>query len=143
MNISISLKRISALALAIALFLPLIKLKVEKMPYMDFSAYNFAVQTSPGIKGEWMGTMIMTLIYDFAFLWPLALVVVSKAWPALRRKRAVLMAELALSASSGFILTVFFFNGHELRYGLYIAAAAVTAYFIAVAYKLAAWTRRT
>ena len=137
--VAIAAKRLAAIALLAALFLPLSRCTLEEHDPQTKATKQTVSVTYAYSGHSWPS---VDALADYAaFLWPLLLAVARMIRPGLNQRWSVQLLELALCLGSAFILFRLTIGG-EWLYGAYIAAAAIAAYFTTVLAELAARLRR-
>ena len=132
---TIAIKRLAAIFLLVAFFLPLSQCTVEERN-PETKATELKVIVNYAYSGNgWPSAD--TLPTYAAFLWPLALSLASLVWPSLNQKWTIGVLELLLCAGSGFMLFALTYFG-TLRYGVYVAGGSIGLYFVTTSVELVA-----
>jgi hypothetical protein len=134
----VACKRMAAILLLLAFFLPLSQCTVEQQTPDGKAVEPTTVVTSAYSSHEWPSADALATYGSF--LWPLMLAVASLIWPALSKRAAIGVLELLLCAGSAYVLLTLIYFG-DIRYGAYVAAGAIGTYFIATSVELAARLR--
>lgn len=137
-------KKIAAVFLLAALFLPLSQCTVTKPIPGTHEVKQETITTYAYPSKEWLS--VDAIAVYVAFLWPAIFVMTSFMWPALNKKAIVGVLELLLCFGSGYVLLLFTF-GKSLLYGGYIAWVAIGTYCITTCIQVviqarAAWRKR-
>ena len=135
---TIAIKRLAAIFLLVAFFLPLSQCTVAERPETKTTELEVIV-TYAYSAHKWPS--VNALATYAAFLWPLTLSIASLVWPRLNQKWTIGIIELLLCAGSAFILFGLTYFG-ALRYGAYVAGGSIGLYFITTSVELAARVRK-
>lgn len=127
MQLIIAVKRIAAIVLLLAFFLPLSQCSVmEKQSPGKASVPSVEVTYAYATYDEEFPTPVLAYV---GFLWPLGFSIAGLLRPPLMRRRGAALSEMVLCVGSGYVLYVLASWG-ETRYGAYVAATAIGLYFV-------------
>lgn len=140
MRVVIAIKRIAAITLLVAFFLPLSQCSVREIKTPDTASvptvavtYAYATYEDP----------LPTAVLSYAgFLWPLAFAIAGLLRSQVLRRRGVAPIEMLLCVGSGYVLYALATWG-ETRYGAYIAATAIGLYFVSASADVAIRVRES
>jgi len=139
-----AIKRLAAISLLVALFLPLSRCALETE-----DPQTKAVERTVSVTyayTAYRAPIADALATYAAFLWPLLLATARLMWPVLNRKWSVEILEVVFCLGSAYELMRLTFFG-EWLYGAYVAAVSIGVYLIGALVELAArarekWLRR-
>lgn len=145
LKIIVKLKRLTAVLMLIAFFLPMSHCAVEPTT-TDSNVIEQKVAVTYAYSANEWPSLEAVATYG-AFIWPLALIATGLLWRRAENKWVIPLLEILLSAGSAYILlmlTIF----REPLYGWYIASISLGVYFIATLtelldYAQKKWARRT
>jgi len=136
---TVVIKRVAALFLLVAFFLPLSQCTVE-VPTSETRAIERQVIVTYAYSRDKWPSVDALAIY-VTFLWPLLFAVASLISPSVSGKLAIGIVEILLCVGSGFMLFTLTYIG-MLKYGAYVAMGSIGVYFIATSVQLVARMRK-
>jgi hypothetical protein len=140
LSTAIVIKRLAAIVLVVAFFLPLSQCTVEEQNPETRATELKVIVNYAYAHDNWRS--LDALATYAAFLWPLTLVIAGLVWPNLNQKLTIGVLELVFCAGSGFVLFALTFIG-TLRYGAYLAGVSIGLYFVTTLVELVARARRS
>jgi hypothetical protein len=127
MRLIIAVKRIAAMVLLVAFFLPLAQCTVMTTKPGKVSEPVVDVTYAYATYDEEFPTPVLAYV---GFLWPLAFAIAGLLRPKLLRHRGVALIEMTLCVGSAYVLYMLVTLGGDIRYGAYVAATAIGLYFV-------------
>jgi hypothetical protein len=133
MNYKAWLKPLSAIILAICLFLPMSQCKYEKIDAVD----NKGVVTTSTTHWEDLtpipikrmdGYDYTTVIVVLLFVWPLLFEIFSYKYPTLNKSYLFLISKLILLFVTAYMATKLIFFGDRVAYGAYVFGVSAITY---------------
>jgi hypothetical protein len=131
---AVVVKRLAAVVLLIALFLPLSQCsKHEWDPQTKASKITVTVKYAYAVSEP----VVDAAAAYGAFLWPALFACAFLLWPSLNHMWTVAMLEVVLCLASAYELVHLVYYHDLLLYGTYVTAGAIGAYLIAVLLQIA------
>ena len=122
LSTTILLKRVAAIILMAAFFLPL-----SQCSGTDSETGVTKVYVTYAYSADWPSVNPLTAAA--AFTWPLALSIATLVWPRLNQKWPIGIIELVLCAGSALVLVVLIAFCDKVLYGTYVAGGSIGLYF--------------